>query len=189
MSQHASGGRGADVWLAHHQLASWRRSGTRTVSGLLFLFRMNRWTWTHMKPNPPSCTFWSQLGTHWGPIGDPRGTEIWSVQWAAQKAAADGPIQGVRNPVDTRHPMVQWAELYGIGTLTVLWTRQCIHYADSLCRYLHGMFIIVYEHDTEWYWTMLTLFFLWAGTDQCQLRGGATCPGRSSGEGFLLCCT
>ena len=62
----------------------------------------------NMNPNPPSCTFWSHLGTHWGPIGD-RGTEIWSVQWTAQKAAADGPIQGVRNPVDTidGHPMVQ----------------------------------------------------------------------------------
>jgi hypothetical protein len=152
-------------------------------------FSFSGWTGEH-EPQPPKLhilvTVGDPLGTHWGPIGDPWGTEIWSVQWTAQKAAADGPIQGVRNPVDT-----QWTP-DGPMSRTV-WNWNLDSFVDntmySLCRYLHGTFIIVYEDDTEWYWTMLTLFFLWAGTDQCQLRGGATCPGRSSGEGFLLCCT
>ena len=47
MTQHASGGWGADAWLTHHQLASWRSSGTRTVwVGLLFSLFQMRWTWS-----------------------------------------------------------------------------------------------------------------------------------------------
>lgn len=133
MTQHASGGWGADAWLTHHQLASWRSSGTRTVwVGLRFSLFQMRWTWSpklHVLVTVGIVGF-RILGLI-RPIPSLRGTEIWSVQWTAQKAAnADGPIQGVRNP---RHPrMVQCSDpfpclfsvlfLYGIGHLTVLWT-------------------------------------------------------------------
>ncbi|CAL1161377.1 unnamed protein product [Cladocopium goreaui] len=50
---------------------------------------------------------------NWHPEeGVARGTEIWSVQWAAQKAAADGPIQGVQTNASfeevQRHQFLSW---------------------------------------------------------------------------------